>query len=299
MSYGCVRTDRSRWLAGLLLLVLYASILSAARALDVPTLTGRVVDNAGLLDESVELSLTSQLAALEQDTGAQLVVLTIPGLQGEVLEDFSLRVAERWKPGRKGFDDGVLLLVARDDRGIRIEVGYGLEGVITDLEARRVIDYLMVPAFRADDYAGGITAAVTALSGSIRGEQDAIPQSTASLGTVEGAWMGFTFFSLFLIPFGAMAVALKGSGGWTLFVFMTPLVWGVGHMFGSDIAIIVLVAWSLLVPLLRFIWPEKLKIEPGTGGGGGSTGSSSGYSSSGGFSGGGGSFGGGGASGRW
>ncbi|HZJ38023.1 MAG TPA: TPM domain-containing protein, partial [Chthoniobacterales bacterium] len=135
-------TRADAWRAGLLsfLLLLIASPL--ARALEVPPLRGRVNDYAGVMSQDQVRMLESQLAQFEQETGHQIAVLTIPTLDGEDIEGFSIRVAENWKIGKKGFDNGVILLVAVKDRKLRLEVGYGLEGVLPDAIADRIIrDY--------------------------------------------------------------------------------------------------------------------------------------------------------------
>ena len=172
------------------------------------------------------------LEGLEQTTGAQVVVLTLPSLEGESLEDYAIRIVETWALGRAGHDDGVLLLVARDDRKIRIEVGYGLEGVLTDLDSRRIIDYLMVPAFRSGDYEAGIESAVGAIAGAIRGEAGAVPEArptargeSAVTAGVERTLFSAAFvvfvgvFSIILLPSAVLALSLKGSQGWTLYLF--------------------------------------------------------------------------------
>lgn len=296
---------------GMLVALLWLGLASRVVALQVPYLSGRVVDQAGLLGEAARARITSILEQLEQSKGAQVAVLTIPSLQGELLENFSIRVVETWKLGRQDVDDGVLLLVARDDRKMRIEVGYGLEGVLTDLSSRRVIDNLMVPSFRDGDFEGGIESAVKAISGAIRGEADAIPAvSSGAVEAAEGAPQGESLLgpilfigiaSLALIPFAGRALALKGAQGWFSYVFLAPFFPGVTQPLGNTVSLISLVAWLGLFPILRAIWPKAWKLDPGTGGGGGRSHSrsSSGFSSSGGFSGGGGSFGGGRASGGW
>ena len=141
-------------LLGALVLFLFAPALS--NALDVPPLRGRVNDYAKLLSQERALALEAQLEKFEQETGHQIAVLTIPSLEGDSLEDFSIRVAETWKIGKKGFDNGAILLVARDDLKLRIEVGYGLEGVLPDAIASRIILEVITPRFRSGDYAGGI-----------------------------------------------------------------------------------------------------------------------------------------------
>lgn len=284
-----------------LILILGLFLISAAFALDVPYLSGRVNDQADLLDEAAEDRITATLQQLDQAKGAQLAVLTIPSLQGDSLEDFSIRVAETWQLGRKGVDDGVLLLVARDDRQIRIEVGYGLEGVLTDLDSRRIIDNLMVPAFRTGDFGAGIEAGVNAISGAIKGEADAIPVDAATVDHIPGvAYVFIAIFYLFMTPFIKFAVGLKGPGGWFLYLFLAPFFYLFPMVLGETIALVSVLAWLIIVPILRLIWPEDWQVDNSTGGGGRSGGRGGGsYSSGGGFSGGGGSFGGGGASGGW
>lgn len=132
-------------------------------ALDVPPLRGRVNDLAGLMPPARARDLAERLRRFEEQTGHQVAVLTIPSLEGEDLEGFSIRVAENWKIGKKGFDNGVILLIARNDRKLRIEVGYGLEGILPDAIASRIIREVIVPRFRANDYAGGIEAGVEAI----------------------------------------------------------------------------------------------------------------------------------------
>ncbi len=142
---------------------------AAAIALDVPPLTGRIVDAGHLLPPDVSASLTAELEAHEARTGNQVVLLTLPSLEGQPLEEFSHRVATTWKLGRKGTDNGVLLLVVPGDRKIRIEVGYGLEGVLTDAVTSRIIRHEIVPRFKAGDFPGGITAGLHAILGTIEG----------------------------------------------------------------------------------------------------------------------------------
>lgn len=132
-------------------------------ALEVPALSARVTDVAGVLPADRRASLEQELARYEQSTGHQLAVLIIPSLEGESLEEYSLRAAEQWRLGDKARDDGALLLVAVKDRRMRIEVGYGLEGALTDAQAGRIIRNIIAPRFAAGDYAGGIDAGVQAM----------------------------------------------------------------------------------------------------------------------------------------
>src|SRR5437870_2248609 len=142
---------------------LVLSINSSVPALDVPPLRSRVNDLAGMLPPEKTQQLEEQLRQFEEQTSHQIAVLTIPSLEGDTLEDFSIRVAENWNIGRKGFDNGAILLIVRDDRKLRIEVGYGLEGVMPDAIASRIIREVIVPRFRDNDFGDGIEAGVDAI----------------------------------------------------------------------------------------------------------------------------------------
>ncbi|TJV87906.1 MAG: YgcG family protein, partial [Mesorhizobium sp.] len=131
-----------------------------ALAAELPTLTGRVVDNAGIIDAATEAALTRKLADFEAKSSDQIVVATINSLDGEEIEPYANRLFRAWNLGQAGEDNGVLLLVANNDRKMRIEVGYGLEGTLTDLHTKLIIENDMVPAFRAGDFSGGIAKAV-------------------------------------------------------------------------------------------------------------------------------------------
>jgi uncharacterized protein len=129
-----------------------------------PALTGRVVDGADLLPAPEEARLAAQLAALEKSTGDQLVVVTVPSLEGEPIEKFGLRLGRGWKIGQKGLNNGVLLIVAPNDRQVRIEVGYGLEGLLTDGRAKAIIDTRLLPRFRHGDFSEAIAAGTRSIS---------------------------------------------------------------------------------------------------------------------------------------
>jgi len=307
-------TPRPRAALLALLPALAALLLSgaAAAALEVPYLSGRVVDEAGIVPPDAAARIEETLRAFEEETGAQVAVLTVPSLEGEVLEDYSLKVAETWGLGREDRDDGVLLLVARDDRQLRIEVGYGLEGALTDAEAGRIVRNVIVPRFKAGDYGGGIEAGVDAVVGTIRGEEGLIPEDS---GPIEGAptdfagraLMGLIFFSVVGL-FSVIALFGKGCQSWFLYVFLIPF-WTAFPMaiFGVGGALLG-VLWVVLFPILRLFldrsprgkrlvrdtpWLHGLSTWAAT------SSSRGGGFGGGGFSGGGGSFGGGGASGSW
>jgi uncharacterized protein len=208
--------------------------------------------------------------------------------------------------GRAGVDDGVLILIVRDDRRMRIEVGYGLEGALTDAQAGRIIDALMAPRFRSGDFEGGVDAAVDAVSSAIRGEAVVLPEEPArGRGMNPGSLI---FFLIFGLPFIGAALSSRGAAGWILYLFLTPFFFAFpAAMLGLKVGAVVAGAWLIGFPLLRLIWPKAAVGRgagskrgtfwgPFVGGGGGGFG---GGGFGGGFSGGGGSFGGGGASGGW
>uniref|UniRef100_UPI000B12603C TPM domain-containing protein n=1 Tax=Xanthomonas citri TaxID=346 RepID=UPI000B12603C len=155
------------WMMALLLLP--ASLLAQELAA-IPSLRSPVVDVTGTLDAGQIQQLEQQALALQQRKGAQLQILIVPTTQPEAIEQYTQRVFDQWKIGRKGVDDGVLLLVAKDDRRVRIQPGYGLEGAIPDITANRIIQEYLAPRFREGDYAGGIAAATATLAGLIEGE---------------------------------------------------------------------------------------------------------------------------------
>jgi uncharacterized protein len=302
------------------LAALTALLALPALALDVPFLSGRVNDEAHLLDASSAQSLEQTLKAYEEKTGQQVVVLTIPSLEGEVLEDYSHTVARTWKIGRKGKNDGILILVARDDRKARIEVGYGLEGTLPDALAGRIIRDQMVPRFRGGDYAGGIISAVSAVLGVLEGTYSPPPDILPSRGgrdVSDLSWPEKLLMSAFV--FGVLGifefVGIMAPGmGWFLYFFLIPF-WGAFPMaiWGARIGLGMLAAHLIGFPILKMLLPntdwgkgmgKNFHSGGGSGfssGGGWSSGGSSGWSGgdSGGFSGGGGDFGGGGASGSW
>jgi uncharacterized protein len=280
------------------------TLLVSTQALEVPFHDGRwVTDDADLMPPEAEQRLELALDQFHEKTGAQVVVLTIPSLEGDPVEDFSLRVAEKWRIGRGDVDDGVLFLIARDDRKLRLEVGYGLEATLTDATTRRILEDVVRPRFRAGDFAAGIEAGTQAVMGVISGQADLPPPgSGAQGGDSEGLWV-----VLFLVGvFSLQALSAPGPGSWVLYLLLMPF-WGFvpGAFFGARGGLLAWAAWAVGFPLLRRIWPKSKGggFRSGGGGFGGpflGGGSGGGWSSGGGgFSGGGGSFGGGGASSSW
>ena len=285
------------------LVTVVMAMAAGISALEVPYLAGRVNDQANMLEDGFEAQLEERLRLLEEETGAQVAVLTILSLEGDPLEDFSMRVVETWKLGREDADNGVLILISRDERRMRIEVGYGLEGALTDAQSGRIIDHLMAPRFREGDFNGGVGAAVDAVSSAIRGEPVDIPEKRTETGGFNPA--SFIFLLIFGLPFIGTALSARGAAGWIVGIFLIPFFFAFpAAIFGVTIGKIAAIAWTIAFPALRLILPKKL-----TGGGTGSRGGGfwgpfiggggGGGFSGGGFSGGGGSFGGGGASGGW
>lgn len=273
----------------------------------VPALQARVTDMTGTLDAARRQALEQQLAALEQRKGAQVAVLIVPTTGPDTIEQFATRVFDDWKLGRKGTDDGVLLIVAKDDRTLRIEVGYGLEGAITDAISGRIIREQIVPRFQEGDYAGGVEAGVMAIQKLIDGEALPSPAKPSN-----GAQSGF-FNEL-----GADAVLPLAMGLIVLILGASSLFAGVGAAviawmtFGTMTAVIVGgIAGFVLSGLLGVLGIKTLIrkwLGRGGGGGfgggfgggrGGFGGGRRGGGMGGGFGGGGGRSGGGGASGRW
>jgi uncharacterized protein len=281
---------------------------AAAADVAVPQLTGRVVDQTGTLSSGDIASLNQKLRDFENRKGSQVAVLIVPTTQPETIEQFSLRVAEAWKIGRKKIDDGAILVVAKNDRHLRIEVGYGLEGALTDVTSRRIIDEVITPKFRTGDFAGGIADGADRIIRVIDGEPLPAPARSTSFSS------DLSDFGP-VVPFALFASLFVGGILRTMF----------GRLLGSVATggVLAAIAWflagsvglALVVGLIAFVLAFiadlfPMAMGPGTGysrggswssgsssGGGWSSGSSS--SDSGSFSGGGGSFGGGGASGSW
>src|SRR6201746_666058 len=160
--------------------------LPAIADVAVPPLSGRVVDETGTLSSSDIAELTQTLKDLETRKGSQVAVLMVPTTAPETVEQYAIRVAEAWKIGRKKVDDGALLVVAKNDRKLRIEVGYGLEGALNDITAKRIIDEVITPRFRGGDFAGGISAGVERMIGVINGEKLPAPEPHANSGLLGG-----------------------------------------------------------------------------------------------------------------
>ncbi len=268
----------------------------------VPPLTGRVVDQTGTLSSGEIASLTQKLSDFEAKKGTQIAVLIVPTTAPESIEQYSIRVAEAWKVGRKKVDDGAILLVAKNDRKLRIEVGYGLEGALTDAVARRIIDETITPRFRDNDFAGGIAAGVNQMIRVADGEPLPAPEPHGSFAGGEGRYdilfNPLVLFGVFIA--GAVLRTLFGRliGSVAIGGLVGVLAWlAVGSLLFSILAAIVACAFAMFAESPASPNGRRGGWSGGPYGGGYSGGSSS--RDSGGFSGGGGSFGGGGASGSW
>ena len=166
----------------LVLILEFFSFSTLLQAIEVPALSGRINDYAAMISASAKADIEAKLVQLETAESTQIVILTVPSLGGDPIEDFSIRVAEAWKIGHKGSDNGVLLIVSRDDHKARIEVGYGLEGKLTDLVAGRIINDQIVPAFKAKQFDAGFTNGVASIIAAVHGEYKAAPQTRQKSG---------------------------------------------------------------------------------------------------------------------
>lgn len=283
-----------------------------ADAKEVPYLSGRVNDTAAMIPTEVRTRIEGALKELEKQTGAQVAVLTIDSLDGEPLEDYTLRVAQTWKLGRKGVDDGVLLLIAKDERKMRIEVGYGLEPKLTDLQCKRILDDVIRPAFRNGDFGAGVESGVNAIIGTIQGK-DVIPARSPSGSTsvsdlsLVPRMIASLIFLVVIGVFSALALLGKGCQSWFLYVFLMPFYAVFPFALWGTLGALLIPAWVVGFPIAKQ-WLGKtsggksfLAAHPGLvafAASSGHGGSGGGWNS-GGFSGGGGSFGGGGSSSSW
>ena len=296
--------------AGLLTLALLWAALAgpsvwAQDVLPVPALSGRVIDQTATLSEAQRAALDAKLAAFEAQAGPQIVVLLVPATAPEDITSYAQRVADSWKIGRKQVGDGLLLLVAKNDRAVRIEVAKALEGAVPDLAARQIIDRAIVPAFRANDYAGGLDAAVDMLIARIRGEGLPMPEARGGSGARNAAQgvpleqLGLFIFVGVVAVGGLLSAVLGRKVGSTLAaVAAGGAAWWLGT--GLLIALGAAFAAVLVVGVVGVGNVLQLLIMMSGRGGGGGMGGGGGGGGGGGFSsGGGGDFGGGGASGRW
>ncbi len=270
----------------------------------VPALSGRVIDQTGTLSAAELAALNSKLEQFEREVGSQIVILMVPTVQPEDIAAYAQRVADTWKIGRRDVGDGLLIVVAKEDRRLRIEVAKALEGAVPDLAAKQIIDRALKPAFKKGDFAGGLDAAVDLLAARIRGEGlPAPPPERASQFRTGGDAGGGGESTLIFFVLGVLAVSalLKAVLGRTLGVMGTSAVAGLaGWLLSSSIVLAViagvvgLILAAVGVGNLASLLGNALSVGSHHGGGFGGGGGGGGF-----FSGGGGDFGGGGASGDW
>jgi len=309
------------------------ALLATARVsdcADIPYLTGRVNDNARIMSEATRNSLSEKLKEHEVRTTNQVVILTVPSLENESIEDYAYKVFNDWKLGQKDKDNGILFVVVPDERRMRIEVGYGLEGTLPDILAGRIIQNIIAPRFREGDYDTGITEGVNAVITILEGADPAIvdglaetsgspetsnfadlesPDMPLGMRILLGAFI-FGIIGLFTI----LGILTPGFG-WFMYLFLIPF-WAMFPVVivGTKGALVCFFTYLIVYPAAKLYlkhtpWYEKAQADLKTKGkasiggftftSGGSGGSGSSGSSGGGFSGGGGSSGGGGASGSW
>jgi len=246
------------------------ALAGLAHALTFPQLSGRVIDDANILDAATRQALADKLAAVEAKSGDQIVVVTLKSLQGTSIEDYGYQLGRHWGIGQKGTNNGAMLIVVPSEHKVRIEVGYGLEGALTDAVTRLIIQNAILPRFRANDFAGGVTRGVDDIVQVVSGDAEEFKRRAAQ--RPDNTSQGVDILTLILIAFVLFAIfsAMRGSGG--------GMGMGRGYRRGG--------------------YPGPIFIPSGGSWSSGSSGSSWG-GSGGGFSGGGGSFGGGGSSGSW
>lgn len=264
-----------------------------------PALSARVIDQTGTLDAASQAALEAKLAAFEQERGSQVVVLMVATTAPEDIADYTQRLGDAWKIGRANVGDGVLFVIAKDDRRLRIATAKALEGAIPDLLARRIMDQAVTPAFRRGDYAGGIEAGVDQILARIRGEELPLPDAGQKSG-VSGDLKGpdLLIFLAFAVP--VVAAVLRGIFGNKLGTLLTGL--GAGGLAYLLTAVFWIAVGAGLLGMVAALFMQHMPVSSGGGRGGGFGGGGRGGFGGGGggfSSGGGGNFGGGGASGGW
>jgi uncharacterized protein len=300
------------WLLAGTLIFFFPRLAQSQEA--VPELWGlHVHDEAHVLTQPAIDKLEQQLIAYQDSTSNEIAVLIISALDGDALEDYSLRVVEKWQLGKKNKDNGVLLLIVVDEHKIRIETGYGLEGVLTDAKASRIIRNEIAPPFRKNQYDEGVMAGINAIVKAIGGEySDDDEGGLDQLSWKERILLGLFIFGI-LGVFTFIGLVTPGCGGWFLYAFLIPFyaafpMIALGATGGLSVLAFYVIAFPIVKSMLgRTDWGKRIAKKMATAnrsGGRGWTGGSGwssggGGRSSGGFSGGGGSFGGGGSSGSW
>ena len=277
-------------LYALLVMLLLASSLAHAEFVVIPELKSRITDLTQTLSADQQAQLNAKLADFEQQKGSQIAVFILPTTQPEDIAQFSIRVVEKWKVGRAKIDDGILVLVAKDDRKIRIEVGYGLEGAIPDLTAKRVINEIISPQFKQGNFYGGLDAGVDKLIGLVNGESLPEPKASASAGNAIENLLPILLFGGLISGLVLRSMLGNFAGSAVNGSLVGGAVWLLGLALGAA-AIFAIVAFFFTM-MMGGRGMGGYGGMPMGGGGFGGGGSSS-------WGGGGGGFGGGGASGDW
>ncbi|MGA2709725.1 MAG: YgcG family protein [Steroidobacteraceae bacterium] len=282
-SLACLRR-----VPAILAACLFAAVASGQIA--IPPLSARVIDLTGTLSGAAVQRIETKLADLEAKKGSQIAVLILPTTQPEDIEQFGIRTMDQWKVGRKGIDDGAILIVAKDDRRVRIEVGYGLEGALPDAIAKRIIDETITPLFKQGNFDGGVEAGVDRMIAVVNGEALPAPDKKWERGGGIANMLPFLLIAAFVVSIVLRAVFGRLFGSLATGGIVGALAWLFSHLLPIGIgAAVIGFLFALLSGSSRgFV----------TGGGGGGFGGG-GFGGGGGFSGGGGGGGGGGASGGW
>jgi uncharacterized protein len=286
------------------LLVASAAALAAApdpNEIPVPKLGAHVVDLTGTLTSDERAALDSKLVDFERARGSQVAVLLVPSIGTEAIEDFATRVTDQWQLGRKGVDDGVLLVVAKEQRKLRIQTGRGVQGTLTDALSKRIVSDVIAPHFRNGDFAGGLDAGADAIMKAVQGEQLPLPEARppARRGASVGSLSDLAIFAFFLVP--VVGMILRGLVGRFFGAGLTSGITGLAAWLVMGSLGIGIVAALVAFVIVLFSGSGLARgIGPGIAGwGGGGFGGGFGGGGGGGFSGGGGGFDGGGASGNW
>lgn len=281
------------WIVKIFLLCLtFVWNITAVADVAIPSLTARVTDLTNTLTAKQQTTLEQSLSAFEAKKGAQIAVLMVPTTAPETIEQYSLRVVDQWKLGRKKIDDGALLIIAKDDRTLRIEVGYGLEGALNDAVSKRIISETIVPFFKRDNYYAGIKAGINSMMNVINGEP--LPKPVRETGSDLADDLGhyFPILSIAVLALGGVLRSTLGRfpGAAVVGGITTLLAWALIGVTSLAVAVgIFALIFTLLSGGMGLVYSGN-----GSGRGG-----SGGFGSRGGFGGGGGGFGGGGASGGW
>ncbi len=300
-EYRLIRKIRYIWMC-VLCVFFWASV---AYGLNVPKLKGHVNDYADILSPYTERQIEGVLRRLEQTDSTQIVVLTIPSLEGEALEDYSIRVVEEWKIGQKDLDNGAVLLVAKNDRKLRIEVGYGMEGSLTDLISGRIIRGVIAPQFKSGNFDRGVMDGVQAMILAVRGEFKATAETrrdTRRKSSGNSKIFVLIVFIYLINMMGRLRRPLGAAAGGLFFPIVGAMFFGLSFFW-----LLALIPLGIVGGLVMSLFGSPLSFSSTsthggrymTGGLGGLGGFSGGMGGFGGFSGGGGGFGGGGASGGW